>query len=57
MPASRILAADDEDHTPMKIQRKLKFWRYETPNYAICRRVGVNKAEKLKQDIIAFIEF
>ena len=41
------------DHTPIKIQRKLKFWRYETPTYAFYRRVGVNNAEKLKDDIIA----
>jgi hypothetical protein len=51
MLASRILVAEDEDHTPIKIQRKLNFWRYETPNPAFYRRVEVNNAEKLKGDI------
>jgi hypothetical protein len=53
MLASRILVAEDEDHTPIKIQRKLKFWRYKTPANAFYRRVEVNNAEKLKGDIIA----
>jgi len=52
MLASRILVAENEDHTPIKIQRKLKFWRYETPTHAFYRRVGVNNAEKLKDDIL-----
>jgi hypothetical protein len=48
MPASRVLVAEDEDHTLIKIHLKLNFRRYETLNYAFSSMEGVNKAEKLK---------
>lgn len=52
MPVAKILVVEDEGLTAMELQRKLKFWGYEVPTFAFSRKEAVQKAEKIKPDLI-----
>ncbi|HMK54978.1 MAG TPA: PAS domain S-box protein [Methanobacteriaceae archaeon] len=52
MSATKILVVEDEGLTAMELQRKLKYWGYEVPTFAFSSKEAVQKAEKIKPDLV-----